>query len=269
MAGAGFRSGVGADRIGATRLTICYRNHHLRRPDTDMDNIRDSFSRFKKDIKHRLKGKKHAPDRAGVDIAGEGIDLSDPLLRPDSHVAASGHDEEGSRTSTDTLQTRSKVGSPQPESIPVDEGGEYSRRREADVGGKEVTQKHSCLDEIALGSGTNRGVSPPPSPSLPPGGGLDSKRPFLLHPLCLLTPPDNADTAETSAATDEKKSNWKSTAFATAKLLLRGVRDSADAFGPLKSAAGGLCFILENCDVRSSPIHSITILRGILAGKGE
>jgi hypothetical protein len=30
------------------------------------------------------------------------------------------------------------------------------------------------------------------------------------------------------------------------------VRDSADAFGPLKSVAGGLCFILENCEVWTS-----------------
>ena len=50
----------------------------------------------------------------------------------------------------------------------------------------------------------------------------------------------------------ERKSNWKTTAPASAKLLLRGVRDSTDAFGPLKSIAGGLCFILENCEVWSS-----------------
>ena len=58
-----------------------------------------------------------------------------------------------------------------------------------------------------------------------------------------------------SAVMDEGKLNWKSTAFATAKLLLRGVRDSADAFGPLKSVAGGLCFILENCEVWFSIVH--------------
>ena len=52
-----------------------------------------------------------------------------------------------------------------------------------------------------------------------------------------------------SAAADENKSDWKTTASASAKLLLRGVRDSADAFPPLKSIAGGLCFILENCEV--------------------
>ena len=48
---------------------------------------------------------------------------------------------------------------------------------------------------------------------------------------------------------EERKSNWKSTASATAKLVLRGVRDSADAFPPLKSVAGGLCYILDNCEV--------------------
>jgi hypothetical protein len=57
-------------------------------------------------------------------------------------------------------------------------------------------------------------------------------------------------SVEPSPAADENKSNWKSTASATAKLLLRGVRDSADAFGPLKSVAGGLCFILENFEVQ-------------------
>jgi len=38
-------------RIDATRLAICYRNHNLRRPDTDMDDLRDSFSSLKKGIK--------------------------------------------------------------------------------------------------------------------------------------------------------------------------------------------------------------------------
>ena len=57
------------------------------------------------------------------------------------------------------------------------------------------------------------------------------------------------ESAEKSAPADEKKPSWKSNALAAAKLLLRGVNDSADAFGPLKSVAGGLCFILENYEV--------------------
>ena len=57
-----------------------------------------------------------------------------------------------------------------------------------------------------------------------------------------------------SAAADKNKPDWKSATSASAKLLLYGVRDSADAFAPLKSVAGGLCFILENCEVCPSPL---------------
>ena len=51
------------------------------------------------------------------------------------------------------------------------------------------------------------------------------------------------------AAADEDGSDRNATVSASSKLLLRRVRDSADAFGPLKSVAGGLCFILENYQV--------------------
>jgi len=57
------------------------------------------------------------------------------------------------------------------------------------------------------------------------------------------------ENVESTATPGENKPGWKSTASASAKLLLRGVRDSADAFPPLKSVAGGLCFILENYEV--------------------
>jgi len=55
-----------------------------------------------------------------------------------------------------------------------------------------------------------------------------------------------------SAVADEGKLDWKSTVSSTAKLLLHGVSNSADAFGPLKSVAGGLCFVLDNCEVWTS-----------------
>jgi len=51
-------------------------------------------------------------------------------------------------------------------------------------------------------------------------------------------------------ATDENRFElWRSAASATVKLLLRAVKESADAFPPLKSAVGGLCFILDNYEV--------------------
>ena len=83
--------------------------------------------------------------------------------------------------------------------------------------------------------------------------------PTVSDPAPAILSPD--ESAVLNAAEDEKKSDWKSTVSATAKLLLRGVRDSADAFGPLKSVAGGLCFILENCEVLFPPIHVIQRLQ--------
>ena len=53
------------------------------------------------------------------------------------------------------------------------------------------------------------------------------------------------ESTGSAVATGEKKSSWKSITHATAKLL-RGVRDPADAFGPLKSLAGGLYLNLED-----------------------
>ena len=76
--------------------------------------------------------------------------------------------------------------------------------------------------------------------------------PATLHP---------DKSGEPSAVVDETKSNWGSTASTAAKLLLRGVRDSADAFGPLKSVAGGLCFILENCEVWFSSSCAVRCLQ--------
>ena len=57
------------------------------------------------------------------------------------------------------------------------------------------------------------------------------------------------ETVGPSATAGGNRPGWKSTASSSAKLLLRGARDTADAFGPLKSVAGGLCFILENYEV--------------------
>ena len=69
------------------------------------------------------------------------------------------------------------------------------------------------------------------------------------------------ESGEPSDAAGETKSNWRSAAFATAKLLLRGVRDTTDAFAPLKSVAGGLCFIVENFEVWSPPACTVRRLQ--------
>ena len=72
-----------------------------------------------------------------------------------------------------------------------------------------------------------------------------------------------------SAAVNENESGWKATASASAKLLLRGVSSSSEAFGPLKSVAGGLCFILENCEVRLLPCMLSVTFIGPAAYEGQ
>ena len=225
-----------------------------------MDDIRSSFSKLKKDVKYRLRGKKHAPDKVGADIAGEPVDSPSSLLQPEPHLTASGTGDSGggSGTSTDVRQARSRDPSPQPKPIPAGGGNEDTQKGGADVDEKEVSQGHSGLDpdtRDAVGGGPDQGVHSSPSPpslSNEAGlGGACSSFTSLLY-LIISAPSDNVSTAAPSS-TVSKKPHWKSTAFATAKLLLRGVRDSADAFGPLKSVVGGLCFILENCEVRISP----------------
>ena len=268
--------------IKATRPPICYRNHHLRPLDTDildMDDIRQSFSKLKKDFKHRLGGKKRGADGAGANAARDTASSSPSLTRPDSRVIASVRGEEGGGISTDVLQAHSSNRSPHPKPMHADEGGANPQEREAGVDEKEANQSRSRMGPDVGGgggSGPSQEIKQTPSPlsvtPISPKREADSTWAFSPQRLCLITLSDNADTpaiqghvqgdprpdksAEPSAVTNEKGSSWKSTAFATAKLLLRGVRDSADAFGPLKSVAGGLCFILENCEVWSDPCLS-------------
>ena len=261
--------------IKATGLPICYRNRHLHRPDIDttgMDDIRQSFSKMKKGFKHHLGGKKRGADRTGAGVSGETTSSSPLLTRPDSPATAGGRSEEGGRISTDVSQVHSRDRSPQPKPVPTDEGGNNLQGREAGVDGKGVTWSRSRLGPDvggAAGSRPSREIRLAHSPlsitPISPKQEPDGTWAFSPQQLCLITLLDNAtvaavpdrvqedlgpdENAEPSAAANEKKSSWKSTALATAKLLLRGVRDSSDAFGPLKSVAGGLCFVLENCEV--------------------
>ena len=66
-------------------------------------------------------------------------------------------------------------------------------------------------------------------------------------------------TTRPSTAADGSESDRTTMASASAKLLLHGVSSSSDAFGPFKSVAGDLCFILGNCEAWL-PLLSIAML---------
>ena len=136
-----------------------------------MDDIRGSFSRFKKDVKHRLNRKKHVPDTVGTNPTGGRADPLDSPRRQDHRGTASGQDGEGNGISPGVSQACSRDRSSQPEPIPTGEGNKDLQKREVDIDEKEASQMHPRLDldiEVAGGSGPNQGThSSLPSPSLP------------------------------------------------------------------------------------------------------
>ena len=117
-----------------------------------MDDIRKSLSKLKKGFKHRVGGKKHAPDEAGENTAGEGAGLSASPLRPDPRITVSGHDGGGSKISTDVSRAHSRDPSPHPEPVPADRGRLDDPQSEVDVDEKQVTRKHSSPDPGVVGA---------------------------------------------------------------------------------------------------------------------
>ena len=127
--------------------------------DTEMDELREGLSRFKKDIEHRLGRSIHKPDKPELGDRDESVGPPSPVSQPGPHISTGGSREQGGVPNIENENVR----------------------------GSDVV--------------------------------------------------------------DENRPDWKSAASSSAKLDLRAVRDSADVFGLLKSVAGGLCFILENCEV--------------------
>ena len=241
-----------------------------------MDEIRGSVSRLKKKLKHQLTGSKRESGGTGAGVYGESVDPAGPLPQAEPPFVAGGHHDRDENVANADGWRVSPTDRPQqpdePESVPA-HGSENDqersgRSRDADDGkGKKVERDHPS----------------PSTASIPHSGTPGGTWAWLFWLLSLIIPPDNVDTsagpgritavprpgesAEQSAVADEDEPSWESTgweytnwgsaASATAKLLLREVRDSADAFPPLKSVAGGLCFILENSEVRPSSTSTI------------
>ena len=134
-----------------------------------MDDFLDSITREGRKVKERLRGKKDKRDKTGANTAEESIGQSGSLLRPVPHIAAGGHDGEGSRTSARTQQVHSR-GRSQPESVQV-EGKEDDREgRETDADEKGVNQGHPCPEpnvETVVGGGPGPTSVEPLSPSPP------------------------------------------------------------------------------------------------------
>ena len=237
--------------------------------------IRDRVSRLKEKLDLRSKGKRRKPDGAGSGTDGEGAGPAGSLPRPITDVVAGGHDGGGDGSNADEHQVHSRDQPSRPD-MPVSALNEQGGR--ADVDGEEVGLRHLCLGSgvaVAVGSGPGQEwngadgekveqvYSPMSVSSIPRDGGYEGMWTRSIRLLFLIIPsggagtytvPDHApglevlhtsNDANPSAAPDKDSPN----SVSAAARILCGVRDSPNTFGPLRSIARALCFILESCDV--------------------
>jgi len=238
-----------------------------------MDDIRDSLSGMKKKFKQRLTGRKHKTDGTGTNPGGERADSTSLLLQQDPHVAMGesyGREGDGANAGGERAFSTDRPQTDGPEPVTAHESDNGQERGKADVDGGEASQNlHPHPDvEVAVDSGRSgelEGVNPSPStPSISDGERSDGTWTWSFWSPPLIVTPDNVGTAlpddgpgvvrpdetpEPSATADEKKSKSGSTVADAMVELLRGVRDSAGAFSPLRSVARSLCFILNSCEV--------------------
>jgi len=93
---------------------------------------------------------------------------------------------------------------------------------------------------------------------------LSRFRPCLSVPVINESKPVELSSygVDPSAAYEDEK-DWKSTIYASTKLVIDVVKESSDVFTPLKSVAGFLSAVLKHCDVRhvyfARPSTSLTV----------
>ena len=213
-----------------------------------MSNIRDRIKRYGTGV--RGEGLNHSSISLQSEpaITVEGIGNDDP--RPDdcppvSQSMAELELEPGGSDDYIIRQERSQRAL-QPQAF--ERAGPESSQERADIGGKKA------------GPRSKSDIRRTPTPSIlqdPESEGTWAA-PFQSLPLT----DDAANLAvprpiRFGAATSKDELERKHAVSSAAKLTLRAVREASDAFPPLKYVAGGLCAILDNCEVRSAIVRSI------------
>ena len=233
---------------------------------------RNPFSKLKKKLKRQLARGRHEPEAVGA-VTDGGSEGSSSLPRPEPHLTThGGHNHPQPGNETDADEARASSTDPLPHSddpgfVPVSEGGRDGGGGEVFDEGREVDEKGSHLRSGVEGveSGPSQEgknfdeekvdpVNPSPSEgmeavttglSLPATASLDNTDGPAVPDHAQQVPTDEREPG----AADGDTSNWKSAASATARSLLYTVKESSNAYAPLKSIAEGLYFILNNCEV--------------------
>ena len=172
-----FKGSIGLD-IAQGRDTKCIlKPEEGRSSNIDMDNIRGSLSKMKKEFKHRLAGGKRKQDGTGAIPGGEGTDSTNPLSQPELRVVADeGYGGEGDRANPVGGRDFSTDRPPQPaepEYVPARGGSSGQEGGEAGVDAGKVNQRHSSPHPnvaVTVGSGRSgelEGIYPfLPAPSI-------------------------------------------------------------------------------------------------------
>ena len=214
-----------------------------------MLNIRDRIKRYGAGV--RGEGLNHSTlsSQSEPAIVVEGVGDDDPRPVDCPPVSRSMEELEREPGGSDNYTVRQGRGRGALQPHAYEQAGPESSQEWADAGGKKAGPR----------SKSDIWRTPISSIMQDPESESTWAVPFQSPPLT----DDAANPAVLGAAASEDESGWKHTVSSAAKLALRTVKEASDAFPPLKSVAGGLCAILDNCEVRSVIVRSIRDAYGI------
>ena len=93
---------------------------------------------------------------------------------------------------------------------------------------------------------------------------------FVVTDRTRSTPSEDKNLESSDRTFDQgAESSWKSTAYSSTKVVIDVIKESSDAFPPLKSVASGLAAVLKHYDVRSLSSIQSTILTIALASDNQ
>ena len=123
--------------------------------------FRNSLSKLKKKVEHRLTRSKTKPNKTGTDTGGESVDSTGSCPGSEHHlVAGSGHDQEGDGVNADGGQVISTIRLSQPDEpgpVPAYGSVDDQERSGADIDDGEAERMHSRLHSVDVEIAEGRG----------------------------------------------------------------------------------------------------------------
>jgi len=235
-------------------------------------SFQQSFSRFRKKAKVKVSNIRDRIKRYGTGVRGEGLNHSTLSLQSEPAIVVEGVGNDDPRpddcppVSQSMAELEREPGGSDDYTVRQERGQRGLHPHAYERAGPESGQERTDGGGKKAGPRSKSDVRRTPTPSIlqDPESESTWAAPFQSPPLT----DDAANPAvpgpiRVDASTSKEKSEWKYTVSSAAKLTLRTVKEASDAFPPLKSVAGGLCAILDNCEVRSAIVRSIRDAYGI------